>query len=223
MRMRSLLLRMFVSMLALAVTLSASPAEAAPILSVQPSATAVAQGETLSVLIGIGLIDPTSADDVSDLYAYQFGVSFDPSIFVVNSVTEGSFLGQAGQTFFIPGLVDNVGGTVTFNANTLLGASPGATGAGWLLGLELTALNPGISAIAITFDALNGDALLDSGLNAIDEVTALGASVTVGGGSTTPPATVPEPSTLLLLGTGGIAALVRSRQKFGRPDRKRLE
>src|SRR5262249_46484876 len=119
------------------------------------------------------------------LYAFQFDLGFNPAILSVISVTEGPFLPGGGASLFIPGSVDNVGGTLSFTADTLQGLTPGVTGSGTLAIITFRALAAGTSAITL----LN-TSLLDSNLNLLDS-TASNGSISA----------VPEPSTLLLLGS----------------------
>ena len=69
---------------------------------------------------------PVDIAGVSDLYAFQFDLAFDPTILQLLSVFEGGFLPSAGSTIFIPGAIDNIGGTATATADTLVGDIPGA-------------------------------------------------------------------------------------------------
>ena len=68
-------------------------------------ATSPSVGQTFDVDVNV-----TGA---SDLYAYQMDLTFDPTVLSALSVTEGPFLPGGGTTFFIPGTIDNVGGSVT--------------------------------------------------------------------------------------------------------------
>ncbi len=147
-------------------------------ISVQPSTLDVTEGETFSLDIDIA--------NVADLYAFQFDLGFDPTILAAESVTEGSFLPSGGSTIFFPGTIDNMGGTIAFNADTLVGAIPGVSGGGTLASVEFEALATGTSVIS-----LNDVELLDSNFNLIDYSAANG-SVLV---------TTPEPSSLALLGS----------------------
>jgi hypothetical protein len=185
--------------------LSAPPAEAVPIISIGPSPTVVHIGDTFTLDVLIGETDPGPSDDVADLFAYQFSVSYDPSLLSATSVSEGSFLSSAGPTFFIPGVIDDVAGLITFSAATLLGPIAGASGSGSLLRIEFTALALGTSAVTPLFDALSGDGLLDSALQPIEPVSIEAGRVTVA------PAPVPEPGMLLLLGVGFAALCARRR------------
>jgi hypothetical protein len=101
-----------------------------------------------------------NATGITDLYAFQFDLTFDPTILEADSVTEGAFLPSGGTTFFIPGTIDNVGGDISANADTLIGAISGVTGDGTLAEFDFTALADGTSAISFA-----NNILLDSSLN----------------------------------------------------------
>jgi hypothetical protein len=145
----------------LAFLLAAATASAATI-GVQPSAVATPPGQLANLAIHV--------DSVSDLYAWNFDLTFDPSILEAISVTEGGFLDSGGSTFFIPGDIDNVGGDISFNADTLEGAVPGVTGSGDLAEVQFLAIAPGTSAIDLA-----NLSLVDSQLNFIDADIADGA------------------------------------------------
>jgi hypothetical protein len=129
---------------------------------------------------------PVTISGASDLYAFQFDFSYDPSILQLNSIFEGSFLLSAGPTFFLPGTIDNTLGIATFTADTLIGAIPGAAGTGTLATLNFEAVTGGISALD-----LSNVILLDSNLNDI--------SFTAQSGQASVVSAVPEPSSLWLL------------------------
>jgi general secretion pathway protein D len=160
---------------------SVLPAGALPAVSISPPSTIASIGSTVSLDVAIS--------GVADLYAFQFDVTFDPSVLAATDVSEGPFLPGGGATFFIPGIIDNVGGSVAFTADTLLGPVPGVTGDGILATLTFTAVAAGTSPIA-----LENVILLDSVLGLIEVVT--------DGGQVT----VPEAATLLLLGSGIVGA-----------------
>jgi hypothetical protein len=169
------------------VLLSPARAYADAVLSVLTPAT-VSQGSTFGVQVNIS--------NVTDLYSFQFDFSFNPAVLQANSVTEGTFLSSGGSTIFVPGTINNTTGTVTNIADTLTGPVPGVSGNGTLVLFDFTALALGTSALTIS-----NVILLNSGLGPINFTTTSG-SVTV-----TPTATIPEPSTLMLLGAGLFAIL----------------
>src|ERR1700733_5332824 len=59
-------------------------------VSVEPTPVDASQGQTFTVDIDI--------TNVTDLYAYQFDLEFDPSIVSAISVVEGQFLPSGGST-----------------------------------------------------------------------------------------------------------------------------
>jgi hypothetical protein len=153
-------------------------------ISIVPATTTVNVSQTFSVNVFIS--------QAADLYAYQFSIGFDPSVVSANSVVEGSFLAGVGATSFFPGIIDNVGGTISFIANSLIGPIFGASGDGVLATISLTSIGAGTSSIGV-FNA----ELFDSFGQAIPLTTSNG-SVTVN----PPVSNIPEPSSIILLATG---------------------
>ena len=164
------------------------------------TAQAVISAGSADVLAGDVFTLPVSIADVSDLYAFQFDLSFDPSILQLLSISEGSFLPGAGSTIFIPGTIDNIGGTATSNADTLVGDIPGASGNGDLVDFTFEAINVGASAVN-----LSNEILLDSSFNAIPFTSADG-SVTVA------PSPAPEPPGLSWIGGLGLCAMLLAKR-----------
>ena len=178
------------------LTLFASSGEAGAItIAVTPSSLATS-ASTFSVSVAV--------DGVSDLYAYQFDVGFDPTLLAAVSESEGGFLPSGGATVFLPGMIDNVGGTIAFTAGTLLSAVAGVSGSGMLAVLNFHALAAGTSTINV-FNAQ----LLDSNLNGLSFTTS-SSEVT-----TSPAAGLPEPASLALLGLG-VSALWAGRRRSNR-------
>lgn len=155
-----------------------SPVHAAPVLemSVANSAT----GVDLTV----------SAWDVVDFSAYQFTLNFDPALLDALNVTEGAFLPSGGSTFFYPGDIDNVAGSVTFVFGTLLGPGDGVDGSG-----DLATFSFGIERAGLASFSLSDVLFLDStGVDIPVEISDLVAEV-------------PEPASLWLAGFGLFAVL----------------
>jgi len=161
--------------------LAASTPLLADVLSVQPANPTETVGQTFTLSVDISA--------TSDLYGYQFDLGFDPTVLEATSVAEGSFLGTGGPTIFIPGTIDNIGGSITANADILDGALSGVSGAGDLLDVTFQALATGSSPVQV-FNVI----ALDSFGMGLDVATS-GSTVTV------VPATVPEPGAWLLLGS----------------------
>ena len=63
-----------------------------------------------SVRLGSAFTVTVNVEDVSDLYAYQFDLGFDPTLFVVSAADPGDFLQSAGETFKTPAVVDSGAG-----------------------------------------------------------------------------------------------------------------
>jgi general secretion pathway protein D len=168
-----------------------SPILADPVLSVVPASVSnVNVGSTISYDINIS--------NVTDLYAFQFDLTFNPAIVSAVSIAEGSFLSSpCGSTCFVPGVIDNLGGTIAGNAGTLIGPPPGVTGSGTLAILTLQGVAAGSSSIGLV-NAL----LLDSTPSPISNVSLQSGSVTVNGTVATP-----EPGSLLLLFVGMAASI----------------
>jgi hypothetical protein len=184
--------------LALVVTLWAAPAAAVPVISIEPSLQTVLQGTEFTVAVDIGTSDASSIDDVTDLFAFQLTVTYDPSILGVVSVDEGTFLSAVppGTGNFIPGDTTTAG-LITFVFNSLNAPATGVSGAGTLFTVRFSATDPGSGALAVIIDPANTDGLEDSQGQPIE-------ALTVAGGVTVLPR-VPEPALLLLLGAGGLA------------------
>jgi hypothetical protein len=144
----------------------------------------VAPGSETAV-VGSTFTVPVNISSVSDLYDYEFDLSFDPSILQLTGVTEGPFLPSGGTTFFFPGFTTNAAGTVTFVVDTLIGPIPGVSGAGVLANLQFQAISTGTSALT-----LSSVILQDSLGNDIPFTTAAGSVISA----------VPEPAVLWPVG-----------------------
>lgn len=188
----------------------AAPAVGAATLGFTPSISSVTVGDAFSVEVRIA--------DVADLYAFQFDFAFDPAIVRVDAISEGPFLADWGNglsppagTFWDPGLVDNVAGSVSFVSNVLLGAiapGEGATGSGVLASIQFTALASGTGTLTL----LN-ELLVDSILDPIG-AQLQGARVVVEA-----PGQVPEPAAALLM-LCGLAGAAWSRARAAQPRRQ---
>jgi hypothetical protein len=185
------------SLLVVLFGLLTAPATAAPILSLQPSSASATVGDVVSFDIVISAVE--------DLYGFQFDLGFDPDIVEALSITEGSFLGTGGTTFFLPGGIDNLGGVLSFTASSLIGEIVGAAGGGTLATVTFSAVAAGTSLLNI----FNG-VLLDSSLSGLTFETQNG-SVTIAEG--TGPNPVPEPASVILFATGALAALRSMRRR----------
>jgi len=174
--------------LAAALLAASSQAWAAPILTAEATPNPVTLGSNVDVDVRI--------DDIADLYAYQFTLNFDASLFQAIGVTEGAFLGGAGPTFSDGGMVDNTNGTISYIFNSLTGFIPGASGSGSLASIRLQAIGTGAGLLSFS-DVL----FLDS---ALADIAVDAASLEVG--------VVPEPASYALFGIGLLGAAVLRRR-----------
>lgn len=175
----------------------AAPALAGTV-NIQSPAQNVFQGNSFSVDI--------SVSGVTDLYAFQFDLGFDPQVIEATGIAEGPFLLAGGPTFFLPGTIENTSGTIAFTADTLLGPVPGVSGDGVLAVATFEALAPGSSGLN-----LDNFFFLDS--------TGGGISVTVQPGSVSVSA-VPEPPTIALLWAGLLSFVMAGTSVRRRGDRR---
>jgi len=162
-----------------------------------PAVTLVAQPDP--AVVGTTLSLDVLISGISDLYAYQFSLNFNPAILQVTGVSEGAFLGTAGNTFADAGVIDNAAGQISFLNNTLIGNVAGANGSGVLARINFSVSSVGSSTLSFA-DAL----FLNSNLGDI--------TVQLNGRTLDAVAAVPEPSTYLML-AAGLAGLVAWRRR----------
>jgi hypothetical protein len=155
-------------------------------ISLQPSATALTLGNPLSVDVNVA--------GLTDLYAFQFDIGFNPAVFSASSVTEGALFSSIG-VFFSPGFIDNTTGTITFIGDSLSGPGPGVSTGGTLASIIFSSIGAGSSSLTVS-----NIILLDSNFADI-AATASGTTVTVSDSAS------PEPSSWLLVG-GAFAVLL---------------
>ncbi|MBL8240512.1 MAG: PEP-CTERM sorting domain-containing protein [Bryobacterales bacterium] len=166
-----------------------SVAQSAPLLNIQPVSTVAVPGDILMMNVDIA--------SATDLAAIQFDITFTAGVLSASVVTEGAFLLGGGQTFFIPGMIDNTTGLISATASALIGGGPGVSGSGTLATIVFNYIGPGPARIDLA-----NVFLLDSTGGQISPILE-GAVVN----------NVPEPSTfgITALGLGAGAWILRSR------------
>jgi general secretion pathway protein D len=178
-----------------ALGLYATMADAQAVLSVDPSTTSTSTGGTFTVDVDVS--------GAADLYAYQLDLAFNPSVLSAVSVTEGPFLASGGSTTtFFPGTIDNVGGTVAFNADAINGSGPGVSGSGELLAFTFDAIGNGSSTLTI-----QNETLLDSAFNTIADTVTAGSVTVTSGVAAAPEIDAASAASALTLLLGGVAVL----------------
>ncbi len=173
------------------------------VVSALPAVQNTTVGQTISLNIGI--------TGVSDLYAWQFDLGFDPTKLAAVSIAEGGFLQTGGATVFVAGKIDNTFGTISSTADTLSAAVPGVSNTGSTPETLATATFQVIGAGPSTVNIFN-PFLLDSTLASISATT---TGATVNGATSG----VPEPSTfplLLVLATSATGVAIYRRKNLAR-------
>jgi chaperone required for assembly of F1-ATPase len=119
-RVNSILLAVAISTTLIAgINLPASVlAAGTAVVSVSAPTQPVSSGNQFTINI---IVQPNTA-----IAGAQFNLSFNPSLVSVNSVTEGNLFTQGGgSTYFMPGTINNITGSVTGVAGTI--TTPGKT------------------------------------------------------------------------------------------------
>ncbi len=94
-----------------------------------------------------------SVTNVTDLYAVEFDLSFDPSVLRCDSFSGGSFL---GATVGFDPTIDNTAGTINGYSRSRVGTS-GVSGSGTIATIQFTGITSGTSALTFS-----GVRLMDS-------------------------------------------------------------
>jgi len=133
---------------AILAVLSAAPAaRAAGTLSVQPPSSSVLPGHSFTLAVELS--------GVADAYAFQFDVTFDPSLLKLTSIANGGFLPDDN---FSAGIT-RAAGSVTFVYDLLTGPVPGVSGGGHLAVLTFETFDDRFGSSTV---ALGNVILIDS-------------------------------------------------------------
>ncbi len=111
---------------------------AGPRVEVSPASQTANVGNTFTVCVNVA--------EMTDLYAAEFDLSFDPTLVQCDSFAEGSFL---GSTIGFDPTIDNTAGTITGYSKSKTGPS-GTSGAGTIAAFQFTALAAGTSALTLS-------------------------------------------------------------------------
>jgi hypothetical protein len=174
-RRRKRLTALLATLAAVGVSLIAAP----PVLAASPAYSTMTLTATPAVTAGGAVTVTVTATDLTDAYAYDLTVAYDPALLAFDAASAGYPSGGYGSA--------TVGtGTVTF-AGTRLGTSPGLTGTQSLVSFRFTSLAAGSAAITVT-----GGSLVDSattvtpitpGAPSLTATTTIAAAPPTGGGT----------------------------------------
>lgn len=115
------------------------------LVKLTPSKPVVKIGESFDLNIEI---QPSQSDNVAGV---QFDLSFNPAVLKIDSVQEGDIFKQGGtQSYFMPGTVDNVSGTLKDVAGCTIGAGHTVTNPGIFAVIKCTALKDGESVLSLS-------------------------------------------------------------------------
>ncbi len=145
-------------------------------------AQAVNAGQPFSVYINLS---PNNA-----IAGVQFSLSFNPSLMMVNGVVEGDLLRQSGaSTYFMPGRIDNSGGSVSGIAGAIVSPGKTVSSSGTFAVVTMTAKSgPGTSPLGLSsviVGDVNGKAMpadIVSGQVVISATNSPPPAPTTGGG-----------------------------------------
>jgi general secretion pathway protein D len=166
------------------------------------AATLVAATAQPSYSVGDSVAVSVSVPDAANLYAFQFDLSFDPTVLSAQSVNEGGYFLSNGISFY-PGTIDNTGGTISSIADSLAGNVPGFSGSTLLVTAVFTALKPAPSTSVSPLNII----LLDDNLSPI-ATTATPATFDVSSATV-----APEPGSLgLVIASSGAWLLILTKR-----------
>lgn len=128
---------LLISITVVLVAGSIAAASPATVVAVDPKTTATEPGESFEINLTVS--------NVSDLYGWQFNLTFDPTILNAVNVTEGPFLKQAGDTWLLGPTINNIAGFVFCGDSLFPFPDEGATGSGVLASITFNVTAEGKS------------------------------------------------------------------------------
>jgi len=117
-----------------------------PQVSVYPAIIVGALGGTFMVDITVS--------NVTDLYCWDFLMSFDPNVLNAVNVVEGPFLQVAGDTFWVMPSIDNTAGTIAATDLLFPLPSQGASGSGTLATITFSVQSDGATSLNLNLTQL---------------------------------------------------------------------
>ncbi|MBS7620888.1 hypothetical protein KEJ32_02025 [Candidatus Bathyarchaeota archaeon] len=113
----------------------------------ETGATIYISPQTVRGAIGQHITINISISNVADLYGWQVKLEWNPQVLNFNSVTEGSFLKNHGQTFFSQKFSET--GSLVLDC-TLIGDVQGISGSGTLATVEFYVKEEGTSQLRLS-------------------------------------------------------------------------
>jgi len=129
----TLMIPMLFAFMIVGLNVNIAPASPQTTLYIDPTPITVSVCDNFTVDLNVA--------DVTDLYAWEVKLSFNPSLLECSSATEGPFLKSVGPTIWVPPVIDNVAGTVHMACSLMM--PPGATGSGTLAYIIFHCKGPG--------------------------------------------------------------------------------
>lgn len=207
------LLSRHVSVCLLCIAASFAPTASAAVITLSPSSSSIAVGQSLTIDFRIRGLGTTANESLS---GFDLNALFDPNVLLLtgfsfdNPATSDNQLDlpEVGGFGFFGDVIASAGGIDAYavSGNTSAVLDAGQANEFRFLSLEFTALAAS-AGTAIAIDLLDPNLMfLDAGGGLLDiEFSSTQALVTIG-----QPVQVPEPQSLLLVLLGGALALARS-------------
>lgn len=169
-RRMSFAMFMLISLAILPLGIGMVNAPSQAFLEVDPRISVVAPGEAFSIDITV--------TNVTDLYAFQINMTFDPAVLNCTNVDEGPFLGTAGSTWWQDVTINNYDGWVFFGDSLFPAPPDGATGSGDLAMVTFNVVAEGESSMSFVSSSTKLRTLDEEGVTVpIDHTTVDGTFI----------------------------------------------